>query len=141
MLQVRTRVAPSAIHGLGLFARDAIVKDEAVWMYDGSELVMHPELAREVCRREFLDRYGHWCALTGKVMICLDDARYINHAWEPNLTSWAPNNSFCLSHRAARDIAAGEELTVDYRIGDAEPWRGFEEQYFAYRGFNKEEAQ
>lgn len=131
MLQVRTCVAPSAIHGLGLFTRDAIAKGDSVWRFvEGFDLVLRPELAHVMCRPEFLQLHAHWCPTTGVCLILLDDARYLNHAEAPNLTSWAPGNSLCIEHRAARDIAAGEELTVDYRIGDAEP----------FRGFNKEEA-
>lgn len=130
MLLVRTRVAPSAIHGRGLFARDAISEGEAVWhFHEGADLVLPPDLADQMCRPAFLATYGHSCPVTGKIMICLDDARFINHSWTPNLTSWAPIG-LCMVNRAVRDIAAGEELTIDYRVGDAYPWRGF----------NKEEA-
>lgn len=49
-------------------------------------------------------------------MFCTDNARFMNHALPPNLTHNA--NSSADKIFANRDIAAGEELTVNYQFVD-----------------------
>jgi hypothetical protein len=50
-----------------------------------------------------LTRYG----------LCCDDARFLNHSAAPNLETDYSSESHGID-RAARDIAQGEELTVNY---------------------------
>jgi hypothetical protein len=49
---------------------------------------------------------------TGLWVLCSDDARYMNHSDQPNLAIQGEDM------HALRDIAAGEELTCDYREFD-----------------------
>jgi uncharacterized protein len=48
----------------------------------------------------------------GHYVLCTDDARFFNHAEHPNTDDTSGRTI------AARDIAAGEELTADYRTFD-----------------------
>lgn len=121
MLLVKVRVQPSAIDGLGLFAAEPIRKGQEVWRFTpGFDL----ECARaEVERlpelwRERLLHYGYVDSRLDRYILCCDDARFINHSDSPTL---APDHA-TERHgvdRATRDIAVGEELTVDYGLIEA----------------------
>ncbi len=71
----------------------------------------------------FLDRYAYLSARLGKYVVCVDDARYINHADAPNLAESALPGEDEGVDVAARDIKKGEELTSDYRAFDKEHFR------------------
>jgi SET domain-containing protein len=122
MMLVRTRVAPSAIHGMGLFAVDVIPKGTAVWRFEKG-------FDREFSPEEFAalpaDAQAHirWFAYvdrdTGGRVLSGDHTCFMNHAPDPNtgaiLDAVPPITTLAL-----RDIAAGEELTCDYQAFDAE---------------------
>ncbi len=118
MLHVKTKVAPSAVDGLGLFAAEPIPKGTLVakWnpAFDSSftdeEIARLPDLART-----FLDRYA-WRAKDGTWHVSLDDSRYTNHSLTPNLVVDETTEGW--ESRAARDIAPGEELLEDYSTYD-----------------------
>jgi uncharacterized protein len=108
-LRVKTYVAPSPIHGLGVFAAESIAKETVVWELDAADdrLVHVPEsgtLPDEVARFGFRIDDDYY-------VVCGDDARYLNHSDDANLLT-APG---VVCETAARDIAVGEELTEDYR--------------------------
>ena len=109
MLRVPTRLAPSPIHGLGVFAAKPIPKGAVVWAFDPPlDQRLPAKLLEEQPEhvRRFVATYGMW---EGEDYLLLgDDARFLNHAHAPNLDSTGPTTV------AARDIAAGEELTDDY---------------------------
>ena len=58
-------------------------------------------------------------------MVCLDDARFINHADAPNTADTEETTT------ALRDLAAGEEITSDYRSFCRNPFDGFPEEVAA----------
>jgi hypothetical protein len=127
MLVVRCVLAPSAIEGTGLFAASPIRRGEVVWRYlePVDRTVACADLARlpaEVVA--FFDRYAYSPPGTEHYVVCGDAAMYINHADDANLVD---DTAAGLTH-AARDIAAGEELTLDYRticrFAAAEPYVG-----------------
>lgn len=121
MMLVRCRLARSEIEGLGVFAIEPIPAGAAVWRFDPrfDLLVRTDELARAPASvRDFYARFayeipGHpdCMALDG------DDGRFMNHADAPNLDFSEPGAA-----RAARDIAAGEELTCDYHQLASKPF-------------------
>lgn len=131
MLLVRTSVGPSPIHGLGCFSDEPIRQGQRVWQldpamdreFDAAALSALPEALRLLLRR-----YGYTQLRQGRrvVILCGDNARYMNHSSHPNLLEAGAANELNL---AARDIGAGEELTCDYRQFDldaglrlAQPW-------------------
>jgi SET domain-containing protein len=118
MMLVPTYVATSSIHGLGLFAAQPIAAGSVIWRFaPGLDQVIPPErlAGLPAPAREFLDRYGFESAFfPGGLLLSFDDTRFINHADDANI-----DNSGAESI-ARRDIAAGEELTCDYRELDGD---------------------
>jgi SET domain-containing protein len=68
----------------------------------------------------YLKNFSYLSRFTGVWVLPGDHDRYMNHSDEPNV-GMNPNGN--TENLALRDIAAGEELTCDYRTFDAE-WRG-----------------
>lgn len=72
--------------------------------------------------RAFIHRYAYHCAHNGIWILCGDNGRFFNHSDRPNTTeNYKVSDPFGIDI-AARDIAAGEELTTDYEGFDA-MWR------------------
>jgi len=119
MFVVRVYLAPSSIHGVGCFAADPIRKGELVWQFDARidlriPLTEHPNFPPAV--QEFLQRLSYIELVDGieYMVLCADQAKYVNHADEPNLLE-TPDGLF---EYAAWDIAAGDELTCNYYASD-----------------------
>lgn len=111
---VRTYLAQSGIHGVGVFAGEPIERGAAVWS-------RHPLLDLVVTREMraglpdamlgYLDTYCYPAGdgTDGRVVLDCDNGRYMNH-------SDAPNTSFTdATGRAAARIEMGAEITCDYR--------------------------
>lgn len=95
-------VAPSPIHGCGVFARQDLVLGSFIGTYDGTATA---ENGRHVLWVEDGDR---WIGRDGSPPL-----KFLNHAHQPN----AEFDGFDLY--ALRDIVSGEEITFDY----GEEWR------------------
>jgi SET domain-containing protein len=119
LLLVNTKLAPSKIDGIGLFAAQKIDGGTVVWRWEPSidirltteqlELLASPS-------REQICKYTYREQDTGLYVLCGDDARFFNHSEAPNcLDVCACENGVTI---AARDIAEGEELTCDYKLFD-----------------------
>ena len=119
MLLIRTKVLPSEIHGVGCFTCEAVKSGATIWelnpvvdlAFSAAQILAMPKafqlfLAQYASKDRGLDRY----------VFCTDNARFFNHAVLPNLKHSA--NSGAKEIFAIRDIAAGEELTVDYQFVD-----------------------
>jgi len=63
--------------------------------------------------RERLLHYGYIDPRLDRYILCCDDARFLNHSDDPNLESDFTRERHGVDI-AIRDIAAGEEMTVDY---------------------------
>jgi uncharacterized protein len=123
MLRIPTFLAPSTIPGagIGLFTRAPVGKGTILWQFD-------PGLDRELLELPDDPQLRRWVLVYGYVphddpkrwVLCMDDARFFNHSDTPNCTD---TDDFT---RAGRDLAAGEELTSDYRAFCREPFAGFE---------------
>jgi SET domain-containing protein len=116
MLLIHATAGPSPIHGTGLFARERIPAGTLVWLLDRSvdRAVTKDDLdSWPADEQERLRNYIYIDVVTGLYVLCGDDARYMNHADEPN-TRTIGDQTF-----ATRDISPGEELTCDYREFDA----------------------
>lgn len=122
MLLVRTHVAPSAIHGLGVFVDEHVAAGQPVWRFaPGLDLVIPFGTVEGLPEafRDFLKVYAYESAeCPGGIVLSCDNAKYLNHSEIPNCESSGPLN------RALRDIAAGEEITCDYRAC-VSGWTGF----------------
>ena len=116
MLLVPVRVDRSPIHGLGIFSVAALAKATPVWRFtpgfdldlDPAVLVQHPAHFRRV-----MLHYGYIDPRLHRFILCCDDYRFINHSDRPNVGVDRDAERFGVD-AAARDIAAGEELTIDY---------------------------
>ncbi len=115
MLLVDVVVRRSEIEGLGVFAKHAIAAGTAIWQLDArfDRVVERAEYeATTGAARNWLDRYGYpYVGDDSRIVFELDDARYMNHSDSPNMKYVSPETAV-----AVRDIAAGEEITVDYGI-------------------------
>ena len=118
MLLLKTYLAPSTIHGVGVFSEDHIPQGAVVWQWhEGIDRRIAPDVVEALppfCQ-DFLKRYG-WIE-GGQYTICIDNERFINHSDTPNCV-FSEDGTQAI---AARDILAGEEITQDYRTFD-EKW-------------------
>lgn len=111
MLLVKTYLAPSAIHGIGLFAAEPIAKGTKIWRFDDridrrftkAERDAMPEPARTM-----VNTYSYPESIGSEIhLLDGDHARFMNHSDTPNTDSTTDTI-------ATRDIAEGEELLCDY---------------------------
>jgi len=128
MLLVKTKIGPSAIHGIGLFADQFIPKGTVIWKFaEGFDVrVPADELARlaEPAKEQFLN-YAYQNKDTNKFVLCFDDARFFNHSDAPNTESAALPDDEDGMTIASRDIVQGEEITCDYKEFDGDAARKF----------------
>ena len=116
VLKVRTRLAMSAIHGIGLFADEPIAAETVLWELDPRfDIVFsQDDLATlSPAAQEQVERYSYYEKEIGAYVLCGDDARFMNHSPEPNTRDVSGMRTL-----AARAIAAGEEITQDYTVWD-----------------------
>ena len=115
MMMVETELKPSPIHGLGVFLLAPVRQGDLIWRFDSriDRTYTEDEIATLPSHmQEFLRTYSTWHAQTGLYVLCGDNGRYFNHAETPSTVSNAISFG---EDRAIRDLAAGEELTSDYR--------------------------
>lgn len=116
MLRINAKVLASPIHGLGLFAEEAIPKGTVIWKFDqGFDLIIdiRDVPAHEKQIRRFLTWYGYQTALEEPIyVVCMDHARFMNHDENCNTIE---RKSMTV---AKRNIAAGEEITCNYKLFD-----------------------
>ena len=120
MLRVPTYLAPSPIHGLGLFTAGPIAAGTVIWEFDPAvdwrltrrDLRRFPEPWRSQMRRYCYEE------AEGMYVYCGDNGRFMNHSDDPSCVD--PEGPWTL---AARDLLPGSELTSDYRTFDLESAR------------------
>lgn len=114
MLQVKTKIGQSTIHGTGLFADQFIPKGTIIWKYTSNvdrEYTEDEYNKLEGLEKEYVKIYSF--KFDGLYCLCCDDARFFNHSIEPNCDELVNDIKFGYTV-AARDIEIGEELTTDY---------------------------
>lgn len=109
-------IRSSSLHGAGVYTSASIAKDTRVLEYTGPRL--------PVKRADGLYAEGDVTYLFGMdggktVIDGFGMAAFVNHSCDPNCESDQVDGRVWII--ALRDIAAGEELTYDYNIYDAEP--------------------
>jgi hypothetical protein len=73
--------------------------------------------------RTFFSHYGYLDRNVQRIILCFDDARFVNHSDSPNVATDYALDAYGVDV-ALRDIARGEELTMDYANFE-EAARGF----------------
>jgi SET domain-containing protein len=112
---VFVRLAPSSIHGVGVFAIRPIKKGIYVFGIDDSEIVWVKKSATKNLSKEIKKLYEDFCILKNGKYGCPDNFNnltptwYLNNSKNPNL---AADNEY--RFYAIRNIKRGEELTADY---------------------------
>ncbi len=117
MLYVKTKVLPSKIQGLGLFADEEIPKGTIIWrfapgfdlQFTKEEIAKFPKSAQE-----YLEKYIWLSKKSGKYCFSLDNGKYFNHSRDPNSRSAYYDDEEEVVTKAVRDIRADEEITDDY---------------------------
>lgn len=120
MFLIPTYLAPSSTHGVGVFTPAPLPAGMVIWQFtEGVDLRLDeavlaatpPELQerlRTYSYRETEDTY----------VLCMDNAKFMNHAFDPNCDDGSERGTVTL-----RDIGADEELTCDYRAFDLDSSR------------------
>jgi uncharacterized protein len=117
MLCIKTKVAPSDIHGLGLFSDQFVAKGKAIWKFTlgfdqrftREQVAIFPELVQI-----YLARYSSLSRKSGFYLLCADGGNYFNHFENPNCHSEYRDDEPEMVTSAIRDIKPGEELTDNY---------------------------
>jgi len=118
-LFAKIEVRKSSIHGTGVYATHPIKKGERIVEYVGQKIP-----TAEGTRREKLTP-GHTFIFILNDEWDIDgnvggnDSKFINHSCNPNAEIEYDNDRIWIV--AAKDIAAGEELTYDYAFDVDEP--------------------
>ena len=111
-------VAPSRIHGRGLFATRKIPANSWVMKYEGEKIDRREGRRRDrfylsIGYNALFDAETHY--IDG--LIGGNDSIYINHSTKPNLEAILHRGGVWF--RSLRDITKGEELTFDYGFDPA----------------------
>lgn len=110
MLLVKTRVQPSPIAGLGLFAVEKISAGQVWWRFDERiDRTFAPETYEDLPgqTQEWLRTYAYLQG--GLWVLCGDHAMFVNHSEVPNSITVGSESI------AVRDIEPGEEIVENYR--------------------------
>ena len=114
MMLIKSYVAPSGIHGNGLFAAEDIKAGTKIWEFmEGLEVVIPADSLDRFPEtvREYLDCYTYpHQSQKGKLILDGDHGRFMNHSEMPNTDFKTPTSGY-----ATQDIPAGAELTCNYR--------------------------
>lgn len=113
MLLVRTLLDKSPIHGFGVFVKEPVKKGTPVWKFhEKLDIRFTPEefeaLPDNV--KEEIEWHMYEPDEGGPYYYEATMGKYMNHSREPNVDFSEVGIGI-----ATRDIAAGEELTCDYR--------------------------
>lgn len=124
MLLVKTKIGPSKISGMGLFADQPIKKGTTVWQFaPGFDIKISKEKlgALSAAAKEQFLKYAYLDGKTDEYILCFDDARFFNHSDDPNCEDidTAVETELDVT-TAAKDISPGEELTCNYRVFDGD---------------------
>jgi len=126
---IYTKLAPSPLGGLGIFAIKDIKKGTPVFLFydDSDEKVLTPEEIAKLSPKDKELYHNHAVVMpNGNWVVPADYNRlhtvwYLNHSSNPNV---APDDNF--NWYVTRDIKEGEELTGNYENWDAEGTKGFD---------------
>jgi SET domain-containing protein len=118
MLLVKTTIAPSSIHGIGLFADQCILQSTRIWEFTpGFDLKLSSAFVEHTPEplHSWLHTHTYCSRISHQYILCSDDTCFFNHAETPNTESREVDGEDEVITGATRDIQPGEELTDDYR--------------------------
>lgn len=124
MLFIKAKVSPSPIHGLGAFAEEPVAKGTLVWKFVpkfDEKLTLEDILGLPKLGQIHLAIHAYKSKKSGLYVFATDSAKYFNHSEKPNCETRVEDGEDEDLTYASRDIAPGEELTVNYS--------GFENDY------------
>jgi SET domain-containing protein len=113
---VFTRLGPSSLHGIGVFAILDIPKGTIIFGGDDSEMIC-------VDKKQFINvdpglkkLYEDFCVIKGDEYLCPKNFNSLTVGWYLNESKKNPNVQCTDNYDfvAIRNIKKGEELTVDY---------------------------
>ena len=115
MLLVKTTIAPSSIHGIGLFADQCILQGTRIWEFTpGFDLKLSSAFLENAPEPlHAWPRTHTYCSRISHQYILF------NHSDTPNTESREVAGEDEVITVAKRDIQLGEELTDDYRTFEA----------------------
>jgi SET domain-containing protein len=125
MLSVKTKVSPSKIHGIGLFADQKILKGTTIWEFTpGFDLKLTERDTKKLSQqaRDYLMIYAYRSKKSHVWILPMDNGRYFNHSDTPNTLSTYSEDQEEVVTKAIKDIEPGEEITDDYH--SFENWAG-----------------
>jgi SET domain-containing protein len=118
-LKVYTRIKPSKVHGVGVFAIQLIKKGTYIFFGDNEKMAWVKDTQIKKLPRALIKLYEDFCVIkkdkNGKFYLCprnfnvLTVAWYINNSDDPNVGCDKNFDFFAL-----RNIRTGEELTANY---------------------------
>lgn len=125
MLQIKTKVNKSKIHGFGLFADEFVPKGALIWKFTpGFDQKFTEEQVEELSKsklnkisklkKKYFEKYAYWCEKHNKYIFPIDDAKYFNHSKNPNSLSEYKKGEKEVLTFAIKDIKKGEEITDSY---------------------------
>jgi hypothetical protein len=113
-----TRLRPSNIHGVGVFAIRDIPKGTNIFSDDRSELIWIKKTEVEGKSGEIRKLYDDFCVIKNDKYGCPKEFNNLTISWYINEPAEGQKSNVLCSDEydfvAARDIQSGEELTVDY---------------------------
>lgn len=120
---VYTRIKPSLIHGVGVFAIRDIPKDTYIFKGDNSKMVWANKSVVDKQEPEIKRLYDDFCVIKGDKYYCPDNFNNLNVGWYLNESKENPNVACDGNYDfyALRDIEEGEELTLNYSTFSDEP--------------------
>ncbi|APR76123.1 Proteins containing SET domain protein [Minicystis rosea] len=127
-------VKPSAIAGLGVFARSRIPRGTRIIEYTG-ELITEDEAGRRYDDDAMEKHHTFLFAVDDDLLIDGgvdgNDARYFNHACAPNCEAVIEDGRVFIE--AITDVAAGTELLYDYALVRDDDWQDRWAELYACR--------
>lgn len=105
-------IKPSAVHGNGVFTLKPFKRGDRVGTVQGAKVMYRPLVGGQS------NRYADWIGIgPNKWIDPIDEFQYVNHSCNPTC---ALKGDRVLQVIALRDIAPGDEITIDYSITESD---------------------
>lgn len=117
MLLVNTKIGPSKIHGIGLFADEFIPNGKMIWRFDKNidqQFTEETIKSLPILTQKYLAKYVWKGLRTGIYCLSTDNAKHFNHSKDSNTKLEYIDGEPEGVVYASRDIQIGEEMTENY---------------------------